>query len=48
MLFLSLFPLYIKDYKREVVDDWLIGADIRTGNCLEVVRVRFLEIVRSI
>ena len=48
MLFLSLLPPSVRDHGIEAVNDWLIGTDLRTGNCAEEARTRFLEIIGRI
>ena len=48
MLFLSLLPPYIRDYRKETVNNWLISANVKTGDCSKMARIRFLQIIGSI
>jgi len=35
VLFLTFLPLDIWDCEREAINKWLIGADIKIGDCVE-------------
>jgi len=48
VLFLSLLPPGVRDCGIEAVNNWLIGANLRTGNCTKKARTRFLKIIGRI